>query len=131
MALSLLLPSLLGLVALALAMDRHHEALPGRWRGRFARRVLRVVGIASLGASLASVVGEVGGSQGLLLWLGMLTPSGIAVVGLLASVHTLSKGRSTHRSRIRRPLLALLPERWRPHCWRSTPEAGVDRVKMR
>ncbi len=86
MALSLFFPSLLGLAALALAMDRHHETLARRWRGRFARRVLRVVGMASLAASLASAVAEVGGSQGVLLWLGVLTPSALVVVGGLTGI---------------------------------------------
>lgn len=96
--LSLFCPSLLGLAALALAMDRHHEALARRWRGRFARRVLRVVGVALLAASLASAVGEVGGSQGVLLWLGVLTPSALAVVGGLTGIagfgRTLSDART-------------------------------------
>lgn len=86
MAFSLLCQSLLGLAALALAMDRHHETLARRWRGRRARRVLRVVGVVSLAASLACALVDGGGSQGLLLWLGVLTLSALAVVGWLAGI---------------------------------------------
>lgn len=86
MALWLFFSPLLGLAALALAMDRHHEMLARRWRGRFARRVLRVVGMASLAASLACAVVEAGASQGVVLWLGVLTPSALAVVGGLAGI---------------------------------------------
>jgi hypothetical protein len=102
-ALSLLLPSLLGLAALALAMDRHHETLPRRWRGRFARRVLCAVGIAWLAASLTCAVVEVGGAQGVVLWLGVLTPSALAVVGCLAGSAGVGRAPSEARKKGARP----------------------------
>ncbi|MGJ7542028.1 DUF3325 family protein [Variovorax sp. LT1R16] len=75
---------LLGLAAWALAMDRHHEHLPRRWRGGLARSMLRALGIAGIASSLACAVTDSGGSQGVLLWLGWVAPSALAVIGVLA-----------------------------------------------
>lgn len=83
----------LGLGALALAMDRHHETLARRWRGRFARRLLRVIGTASLACALLCAVADAGLSQGVILWLGVLTPSALLIVGLLA--HGFARHRAT------------------------------------
>lgn len=87
--------SVLGLSALALAMDRHHETLARRWRGRFARRVLRLVGVASLAVALWCAVADAGLSQGVILWLGVLTPSALAMVGLLAGRDRLNGHRQS------------------------------------
>ena len=91
MALWLLGLSVLGLVALALAMDRHHETLARRWRGRFARPLLRLVGMASLAGALLCAVADAGLSQGVILWLGVLTPSALVVVGMLAPALRMSR----------------------------------------
>lgn len=81
-----LVPALLlpGLGALALAMDRHHEQLPRRWRGGLARPMLRGFGAVAIASSLACAVMDSGASQGVLLWLGWLTPSALMVIGVLA-----------------------------------------------
>lgn len=81
MVLCTLLP---GLAALALAMDRHQEHLTRRWRSRFARWMLRGIGTAGLTSSLGCAVVGMGGARGLLFWLGLLTPSALAVIGALA-----------------------------------------------
>lgn len=81
-----LVPALLlsGLFTSALAMDRHHEQLPRRWRGGFARSMLRGLGIAGIASSLACAVMDDGASRGVLLWLGWLAPCALAVIGMLA-----------------------------------------------
>lgn len=81
-----LVPALLlpGLGALALAMDRHHERLPRRWRVGLARSMLRGLGIAAIASSLACALTDGGASRGVLLWLGWLTPSALVVIGVLA-----------------------------------------------
>lgn len=76
-----------------LAMDRHHPTLARRWRGRFARRLLRMIGTASLAGALLCAVADAGLSQGVILWLGVLTPSALLVVGLLA--HGFDRHRAT------------------------------------
>lgn len=75
---------LLGLAALALAMDRHHDQLARRWRGRLARAMLRGFGATCMASALLCAVSARGGAQGVLLWLGWATPSALAVIGLLA-----------------------------------------------
>ena len=84
MALWLFGLTVLGLVALAPAMDRHHETLARPWRGQFARSLLRLVGMASLAGALLCAVADAGLSQGVILSLGVLTPSALLVVSLLA-----------------------------------------------
>ena len=86
--------SVLGMMAIALAMERHHDVLARRWRGRRARCLLRLVGWVLLGSALLYAVDRVGRVQGLILWLGMLTPSAVGVVGLIAGRHA----RATHRA---------------------------------
>lgn len=82
-ALLVLGQSLPGLAALALAMDRHQDRMARRWRGRLARAVLRGVGTACMASSLACAVAGMGGPDGVLLWLGLLTPSALAIIGFL------------------------------------------------
>lgn len=93
MVLLLCCQSTLGLAALALAMDRHHELLARRWRGRFARRVLRTIGLASLGGALLCAVADVGLSQGVMLWVGVLAPAALVVVGMLVGIAGASEAR--------------------------------------
>lgn len=71
---------LLGFAALAFSMDRHHG--PSAHHRR--RRWTRAVGVASMGASLLCAVAGNGVSQGILLWLGLLTPSALAVTAFLS-----------------------------------------------
>ncbi len=86
MVLALFFTSVLGLAALALAMDRHHGALACRWRGRFARRLLRLIGVGLIAGALLCAVIDVGWAQGVILWFGVLTPSALGVIGLLAGI---------------------------------------------
>ena len=88
--------SVLGMMAIALAMERHHDVLARRWRGRRARCLLRLVGWVLLGSALLYAVDRVGRVQGLILWLGMLTPSAMGVVGLIAGRHARATHRATH-----------------------------------
>jgi len=88
--------SVLGMMAIALAMERHHDVLARRWRGRRARCLLRLVGWVLLGSALLYAVDRVGRVQGLILWLGMLTPSAVGVVGLIAGRHARATHRATH-----------------------------------
>lgn len=81
-----LVPALLlpGFGALALAMDRHHDQLPRRWRGGLTRSMLRGLGTVAIASSLACAGIGSGASQGVLLWLGWLTPCALGVIGVLA-----------------------------------------------
>ncbi|TPG24395.1 DUF3325 domain-containing protein [Variovorax guangxiensis] len=85
-----------GMMAIALAMERHHDVLARRWRGRRARCMLRLFGWVVLGSALLYAVDRVGRVQGLILWLGMLTPSAVGVVGLIAGRHARATHRATH-----------------------------------
>lgn len=76
----------LGLTALALAMDRHHDMLARPWRGRLVRLILRLGGIALLAGALVGATDRAGSSQGVILWLGALTPSALVVIGTLSLV---------------------------------------------
>jgi len=83
-AVALLSLSVPGMAALAFAMERHQTWLAPRWRGRNARLALRAAGITLLASALACAVVAIGWSFGVLLWLGLLTPSALAIVGVLA-----------------------------------------------
>jgi len=81
----------LGLTALALAMDRHHDMLARPWRGRLVRLILRLGGISLLAGALVGAADHAGPSQGVVLWLGSLTPSALVVIGTLSLVRRPAK----------------------------------------
>lgn len=83
-----------GLVAVALAMDRHHEQWLHRHAGPRMRLVLGAGGTAALGISLACALAGLGNALGVLIWLGLLTPAALAVAGTLT---WLAPGRATRR----------------------------------
>ncbi len=78
--LSILLLSLLGFSALALATERYGEHLLGRLPALRWRRLARVVGWLLLAAALALGMEALGGSIGLTLWLGWLTVAALVLV---------------------------------------------------
>ncbi|MBK1673677.1 hypothetical protein CKO35_10225 [Ectothiorhodospira shaposhnikovii] len=73
-----------GLVALALAMDRHHRQIWQRPPSPRARRLLNMVGMTGLGVSFALSVAHAGWSVGPALWLGLLSLTALVIVLLLS-----------------------------------------------
>lgn len=72
------------LVAFALAMHRHQRQVCRRPLSARSSWLLRTVGTAGLGASFAICVVHSGWSVGPVLWFGLLTAAGFALVLLLA-----------------------------------------------
>ncbi|SDM75216.1 Protein of unknown function [Methylobacterium phyllostachyos] len=83
LALSLLL-AFSGFSALALSLERHHRAVFRSPVPRSRRGGLRAVGSAGLALSFAAAVACAGWSFGPVQWVGSLTGSALAVVGLIA-----------------------------------------------
>lgn len=79
-----LLLAFAGFAALALSLDRHHRAAFHAPVGRGKRVGLRVAGWAGLALSLAGAVLSSGWTFGPVQWVGSLTGSALAVVGLAA-----------------------------------------------
>jgi hypothetical protein len=76
--------ALAGFTALALAMRRHHRDLFGRFPSVKRSVILRVVGGTALILSLAPCVFRADWPVGLVLWLGLLTVSALAVALMFA-----------------------------------------------
>jgi hypothetical protein len=72
-----------GFVALALAMHRHHRRVWHRSVPGGARMLLRMTGVVCLCLAFAACVVHVGWSVGPVLWLGLLTASGLGLAVLL------------------------------------------------
>lgn len=70
---------LLGLAALALAMDRHAMHLPLAWSGRRARRGLQVLGATALLASLIGTLAVMDSGLAWITWLGLLAPATLCI----------------------------------------------------
>lgn len=83
MILSSLCIAYAGLLALALAMDRHHEQVFARRPSAGTGRLLRWAGWMTLGLSLPPAVMTWGWAIGLPAWLGLLTLATAALVLLL------------------------------------------------
>ncbi|MDZ7863440.1 DUF3325 family protein [Acidovorax sp.] len=75
---------LLGLVALALAMDRHAAHLPQALAGHRARRALRILGCMGLAASLACTWAGMDGAMAAITWLGLLAPGTLCIAVAMA-----------------------------------------------
>lgn len=89
-----------GLVALCLAMEKHHVERFGRARTTRSRRhALRWLGWVVIGAALACCVAAHGGVLGPLYWLGALTLAGLV----------LSLGLLPYRPRLAMPLAVAAP----------------------
>ena len=82
-AVALVLLCLAGLVALALSMPKHHRDLFGKAPPRMRSLALRVGSWAALAASFATAIADQGVSVGIVLWLGMVTITALAVAMLL------------------------------------------------
>ncbi|QMV71892.1 DUF3325 family protein [Comamonas piscis] len=70
---------LLGLAALALAMDRHAAHLPVAGSGLKARRWLQVLGAAGLVASLVCILAVMDSGLAWITWLGLLAPATLCI----------------------------------------------------
>lgn len=70
---------LLGLAALALAMDRHAMHLPSAWLGARARRWLQLLGATALLASLMGMLAVMDNGLAWITWLGMLAPATLCI----------------------------------------------------
>lgn len=79
-----LLTAYAGFALLALAMDRHYRQVRGGSIPPGMRLLLRAGGSTWLALSLAASVAHDGWSDGFVLWWGVLSASGIAVVLMLA-----------------------------------------------
>lgn len=73
------LSMLLGLAALALAMDRHAMHLPLAWSGIIARRGLQVLGATGLLASLVCILAVMDSGLAWITWLGLLAPATLCI----------------------------------------------------
>ena len=73
------LSMLLGLAALALAMDRHAVYLPPAWAGHRVRRGLQVLGATGLLASLVGIPTVMDSGLAWITWLGLLAPVTLCV----------------------------------------------------
>lgn len=77
--------SFAGMLALSLAMDRHHEQLTRRRETpRLLRGCLRVLGSLLIALALLPCLLAWGGSVGTVAWLGFLSAGALCVVLLLA-----------------------------------------------
>ncbi|MDQ2106460.1 DUF3325 domain-containing protein [Azospirillum isscasi] len=83
MILSSLCIAYAGFLALALAMDRHHEQILARRPSARASRLLGWVGWAVLALSLPPAIVAWGWAIGLPAWLGLLTVAAAALALLL------------------------------------------------
>lgn len=72
--------ALLGFVALALAMDRHHRQVRRTAPAGWLRGLLRATGTLALAASLAVCVFEAGWGTGWVVWFGLLSAAATTVV---------------------------------------------------
>lgn len=70
---------LLGLAALALAIDRHAMHLPLAWSGLRARRGLQVLGATALLASLIGLLAVMDSGLAWITWLGLLAPATLCI----------------------------------------------------
>ncbi|TDS68746.1 DUF3325 family protein [Comamonas sp. JUb58] len=70
---------LLGLAALALAMDRHAMHLPSAWFDSRARRWLQLLGAMALLASLVAILSEMDSGLAWITWLGLLAPATLCI----------------------------------------------------
>lgn len=84
MALLALVTAYVGFALLALAMDRHYRQVRGGQPVPALRVRWRAGGSLGLVLSLAACVMHDGWSHGLVLWWGVLSTSGIAVVLMLS-----------------------------------------------
>lgn len=84
MVLVALLTAYAGFALLALAMDRHYRQVRGGPLRPGTRLRLRAGGSTCLALSLAACVMHDGWSDGFVLWWGVLSASGIAVVLMLS-----------------------------------------------
>lgn len=78
------LSMLLGLAALALAMDRHAMHLPLAWSGIIARRGLQVLGATGLLASLVGILAVMDSGLAWITWLGLLAPATLCIAAVMA-----------------------------------------------
>ncbi|MEJ5150709.1 DUF3325 family protein [Comamonas sp. MYb396] len=85
---------LLGLAALALAMDRHAMHLPLAWSGLRARRGLQVLGATALLASLIGTLAVMDSDLAWITWLGLLAPATLCIAVGMSGV-----GRGQERGR--------------------------------
>ncbi|HEY8427941.1 MAG TPA: DUF3325 domain-containing protein [Sandaracinaceae bacterium] len=81
-----------GFTAVCLAMERHHRQLLGRPPARRTATSLRATGFVLLGLALAACLLTYDGSVGVILWLGLLTAAGLALVFLLPYAPRLAAG---------------------------------------
>jgi Protein of unknown function (DUF3325) len=72
-----------GFTAVCLAMDRHHRKVFGQPPARRTATALRLLGFGLLALAAAPCVSISDGSNGVLLWLGLLTAAGVALIFLL------------------------------------------------
>lgn len=77
-----------GMVALAFAMDRHHEQLTGKRQVPSSRSgLLRALGSALLVAAIAPCVMGWGATVGIVVWIGFISAGAlIGVAGIAAHV---------------------------------------------
>lgn len=80
MTLLALLFSLAGFAALALAMDRHHQARTGARPARPRKRLLQAAGALALTLSLTATIAGFGLAYGPIVWLGLLTAGAAPVL---------------------------------------------------
>lgn len=70
---------LLGLAALALAMDRHVMHLPSAWLGSRTPRWLQLLGATALLVSLMGILWEMDSGLAWITWLGLLAPATLCI----------------------------------------------------
>ena len=107
--LSLLLASLGGFIALALAMEKHcrqllHRVLSPRWMG-----TLRCFGWLLLAAALALSLGQLGWSIGAAAWFGWLSVAGVVLAFYLPKWHGQREPAKASPCRDKHPALAMPP----------------------
>ncbi|MEG0184727.1 MAG: DUF3325 domain-containing protein, partial [Stenotrophomonas sp.] len=97
MSLLALLLAAAAFACLALAMERHHRDVVGHAPAIARHRLLRVLGVAGLGASLLASIAAWGLAQGVVGWCGVLAAGAGAMV-LWLSFRTPVTSRPTSRS---------------------------------
>lgn len=85
--------TVIGLAALAMAMDRYVEYLPRALAGRGTGWVFRVLGCSALGSALVLLEGVTGHRQALLTWIGFFAPGTLLVAMGMALVERTCRRR--------------------------------------
>ena len=115
--LAILLISLAGFAALALATERHAEHLLGRLPAPQWRLLARAIGWALLAIALALGIGAMGTGVGITLWLGWLSIAALALVFAFPKWPWQPQQRAAARPARAAPAAALPPAPPRLRRW--------------